>query len=190
MNQPIEMLVETDGEKTYLLAPTVGAFTCSLPKGLLLIPGQRAGSLTTLGVSHPVIVPPGCSGRIVSERFERVVEPVSFGARLYELEPIGEGISFGAEQAGESASADLVVTSTHAGRFWHRPSPADDAFANAGDVVEDGAVIGLIEVMKTFTHVHYRATGGLPARAKIVRFLIDDGAEAENGAPLIEVEPA
>lgn len=189
MNKPLELRVEVDGDQTYLVSPCVGLFTCSLPKGQLLVPGQEAGWITTLGVAHSLVVPNGYSGKIANERFERVIEPVGFGTRLYELEPIGEGLSFATEQAGADSSSELVLRSKHAGRFWHRPAPGDDAFANVGDELEEGSVIGLIEVMKTFTHVHYRAKGGLPAKAKLVRFLIDDGSEAENGAPLIEVEP-
>lgn len=190
MNPSLEVLVESEGEATWLLAPSVGLFTCALPKGQLVVPGQSIGSLTTLGVAHTLTVPPGCAGKIANERFERVIEPVGFGTRLYELEPIGEGLDIAAVEVAAQTGSDLVVRSTHAGRFWHRPSPADDAFAKAGDIIEDGAVVGLVEVMKTFTHVHYHATGGLPTRAKILRFLVEDGAEAENGAPLFEVEPA
>ncbi len=190
MNEPIELLIQSEEGKNFLLAPTVGIFTCALEPGQLLVPGQSAGSLTTLGVARTVVVPAGCSGRIASERFERVYQPVGFGTRIYELEPISEGQSFETELASEAESSNLVLCSSHAGRFWHRPSPADDAFANEGDVVEDGSVIGLIEVMKTFTHVHYRATGGLPPRAKLLRFLAGDGAEIKNNAALIEVEPA
>jgi hypothetical protein len=44
--------------------------------------------------------------------------------------------------------------------------------------------------MKTFGHVPYRAAGGLPKRAKLVRYLVDEGAEVRDGQALIEVEPA
>ncbi|MFT5287520.1 MAG: acetyl-CoA carboxylase biotin carboxyl carrier protein [Planctomycetota bacterium] len=190
MGQSIELLLETDGDKTLLLSPLVGFFTEAAAAGQLLIPGQSAGSITTIGVVTTLIIPPGCSGRVVNERFDRVHEPVAFGTLLYELEPIGDGISFAIESKQDDSMADLVVRASHAGRFWQRPSPADDAFVNVGDVIEEGSVIGLIEVMKTFTHVHYRAQGGLPPRAKVIRFLVEDGAEAEKSVALIEVEPA
>ena len=190
MGHFIELLIETDGDKTSLLSPSVGIFTGGVAAGQLLIPGQSVGSLTTLGVVSTLIIPAGCSGRIVNERFDRVHEPVAFGTLLYQLEPIGEGISFADEAQSDDTTSELVVRASHAGRFWQRPSPADDAFVNVGDVIEDGSVIGLIEVMKTFTHIHYRAQGGLPARAKVKRLLVEDGAEAEKAMALIEVEPA
>jgi biotin carboxyl carrier protein len=64
--------------------------------------------------------------------------------------------------------------------------PAPDV----GALVEVGTPLGLIEVMKTFSHVVYRPTGGLPARARITRVLAEDGADLEVGTPLLEVEPA
>jgi hypothetical protein len=44
--------------------------------------------------------------------------------------------------------------------------------------------------MKTFAQVHYRPTGNLPPRARVRRFLVSDGAEIDDRAALIEVEPA
>jgi biotin carboxyl carrier protein len=58
-----------------------------------------------------------------------------------------------------------------------------------GRELEPGTPIGLIEVMKTFAQVVYRAERGLPARARIVRVLARDGADVDEGAPLIAVAP-
>jgi len=57
-----------------------------------------------------------------------------------------------------------------------------------GDEVEIGRAIGLIEVMKTFTLVHYQTRGGLPARARVVRVLAADGAEVAEKTALLELE--
>src|SRR5688572_19734661 len=76
------------------------------------------------------------------------------------------------------------------GRFYHRPAPGEPAFADAGAPLADGQPIGLIEVMKTFTHVPYSAGAGLPARARLVRFVASDGGDVRQGDPLIEVGPA
>lgn len=190
MKRTLELLVAREDANTFLLAPTVGVFTCSLPPGRVVVPGEPVGTLATLGVSRTLVVPPNVSGRITGERPERVHHPVAYRQRLYELEPLRADEAVVAAEAAEAAVSDLVLASPHTGRFWHRPSPSDPAFANVGDVLEEGATVGLIEVMKTFTHVHYRATGGLPPRAKLLRFLVDDGAEATEGAALIEVEPA
>jgi biotin carboxyl carrier protein len=47
----------------------------------------------------------------------------------------------------------------------------------------------MIEVMKTFAHVPYRAAGSLPKRAKVLRLIAGDGADVKQGDPLLEVEP-
>ena len=53
---------------------------------------------------------------------------------------------------------------------------------------EDQQTVGLIEVMKTFTHLAYTADGGLPENARIVRVLVGDGDEVREDDPLLEVE--
>jgi len=62
---------------------------------------------------------------------------------LYRLEPLDEG-ALATEEAQASASDSsgaLCVNAPQTGRFWHRPSPDDDAFCAA---VGDGDA--LIEV--------------------------------------------
>ena len=57
-----------------------------------------------------------------------------------------------------------------------------------GDLVDPGQPVGMIEVMKTFTHVHYETQGNLPARARVLRVVPEDGAEVSEGDPLLEIE--
>ena len=45
------------------------------------------------------------------------------------------------------------------GVFYHRPSPDEPPFKNAGDTVAAEDTIGLVEVMKTFIEVKAEATG-------------------------------
>ena len=45
------------------------------------------------------------------------------------------------------------------GCFWGRPSPDQPEFAPVGTVVEKGATIALIEVMKTFTPIRASMAG-------------------------------
>ena len=51
----------------------------------------------------------------------------------------------------------------------------------AGDEVESGTAIGLVEIMKTFTQVAYAPTAGLPARAKVLEVL--HGGPKQQGRP-------
>ena len=60
----------------------------------------------------------------------------------------------------------------------------------AGSELRAGSVVGLIEVMKTFTHLAYAPAASLPANARVARVLVGDGDEVTEGDPLLEVEPA
>lgn len=186
----LPLRAEVDGDRVRLSAPAVGLWTRAVPRGRVLSPGQEAGVLLVLGRAHPLVVPEGVAGVVTSERPERVHEPVGWGQVLYELStaesPAVAGAPAAAERAGPSGA--LVVPAPQAGRFWHRAAPGDPPFAAPGQELAPGSALGLIEVMKTFTQVAYRAAGGLPERARVVRHLVEDGAEVAEGDALIEVE--
>ncbi len=184
----IEFNVEREGERVKLLSPAVGAFSQARHEGQMLSGGEVAGVLTTLGASCALIVPEGVAGVIVSAAPERVMAPVDFGAVLYELAPLAAGAAAASSASNASAAGGLVFRSPSAGRFWQRSAPSEPALANVGDELTPGKPLGLIEVMKTFTQVAYATAGGLPARARIVRVLLQDGAEVSERAPLFELE--
>ncbi len=186
----IELSVERDGERTLLRAPEVGWFTCAVQRGRLLVPGEEVGRIETLSVSRALVVPAGVSGRVTNDPPERVHEPTEYGAILYELEALSEEASAIEAVSASVEVSELVVRAPHTGRFWHRSAPNEPSMASEGDVLVEGAPVGLIEVMKTFTLVPYRALNGLPERARVKRVLVDDGSETEEGDALLEVEPA
>lgn len=68
------------------------------------------------------------------------------------------------------------------GTFYRRPAPDQPPYKNEGDPVSAGETIGLIEVMKTFTHVVAEEAG------RIVRFIVDEEDAVMAGQPLYEVE--
>lgn len=174
-----------------LLAPHAGVFTCALARGAALAPGQGAGTLLVLGSDCELVVPDGVFGLVTSNRPERVHKPVSYDEVLYELSPLtAEGLALEEAEAPLAAPDGLVVRSPQSGRFYHRASPDAEAFATVGSELQAGTPIGLIEVMKTFTHVPYQPTGGLPTRARIVRILAGDATDVAAGDGLLVVEPA
>ncbi len=192
MSETIPAVIRHEGERVLLCAPEVGLFAGTRARGEALVAGSELGTLIVLGRERRVLVPDGVQGRIASEALERVRAPVAFGDCLAVLEPLRAGTA-GQGPAAEAMSAGaggLVLRSPQSGRFYHRPAPKEAAFAEAGSAVQDGQPIGLIEVMKTFTHVSYRAKDALPARARVVRYLIADGGDVKSGQPLLEVEPA
>ena len=189
MTRTLELLLDRADERLVLRSPEVGLFTGALPAGALIGPRSKAGVLHSLGRRFELLAPATVAGRVVNEPPERVLAPVGYGTPLYELAPLetaGLVPDAAASEAG-AASGVLVFRAPCSGRFWQRPSPNDPPFVGPGDVLEDGRTVGLIEVMKTFTHLVYRAGSELPARARFVRFLVADGGEVADGSPLLEL---
>lgn len=67
------------------------------------------------------------------------------------------------------------------GTFYRRPAPDKPVYKNEGDAVAVGDVIGLIEVMKSFTEVKAETAG------TISKFLADNEEPVMAGQPLMEV---
>lgn len=188
MKHEIEFIVEIEGEVTRLLSPGVGHFSAAVPSGRVLVPGDEAGVLRTLDTSSHLIVPPTVSGRVVSEPPQRVHHPVDYGTCLYELSSVGEALVLETEDDPTIVAGGLSILAPHAGRFWHSPAPGEAPFAAVGRELVEGDAVGVLEVMKTFNNVSYRATRGLPERARITTVLVADGEEVEEGQALLTVE--
>jgi acetyl-CoA carboxylase biotin carboxyl carrier protein len=67
------------------------------------------------------------------------------------------------------------------GTFYRKPGPDKPNFKNDGDMVQEGDVIGLIEVMKSFNEVKADKAG------KIVRFVADNEEPVMAGQSLVEI---
>jgi acetyl-CoA carboxylase biotin carboxyl carrier protein len=188
-SQRSECLVRRDGERQFLLSPSVGTYTHGPATGRVLQAGESIGALIVLGQARALVVPPGVHGRVVSRAFERVLQPVAHGDVLLELAALSDLESAAATPAAGSSehAAQLVFRAPSAGRFWLRPSPSEAHFVQTGSEIGAGSALGLIEVMKTFTRVVYRPMAGLPERARIAKLLVADGAEVADGDPLFEL---
>ncbi len=184
----IAMLVRAVGERVHLCAPLVGRLQGAATQGSVLVGGQGAGWLVVLGHPRRLLVPAGVEGRVANAPPAELSAPVAWGDVLFELEELAPGIRAAPPSRVETASGALAIRAPHAGRFWSRPAPDAPAYAAVGSVLEAGSAVGLIEVMKTFGQVAYRPGGALPPRAKIVRVLVADGAEVDDGTPLVEIE--
>ncbi len=62
------------------------------------------------------------------------------------------------------------------GTFYRRPSPDKPSFKNEGDTIAAGEIIGLIEVMKTFTPVVAEEGG------KVVAFHVGERRSGDGRA--------
>ena len=81
------------------------------------------------------------------------------------------------------------MTSPTHGMFYRRPKPDVPAYVEPGQVVETGATLALVEVMKCFSAIAYGGVG-FPARAEIVEARVEDGVEVEADQILFVVRPA
>ncbi len=189
-HRKLECLVELHDGRTRLLSPEVGLYVQAPSVGTVLAAGQVLGRVVRLGVVLEVIVPETVIGVVVSEPPTRLRQPVGYGDVLVELKPIsaaGSGVT--ASTTSGAANDVLVVKAPSSGRFWHRPAPGEAAYAQAGQRLAEGAALGLLEVMKTFSHIGYKSGGVLPPNARFVRYACADGAEVKAGAALVVVEP-
>ena len=66
------------------------------------------------------------------------------------------------------------------GTFYRRPAPDKPAYKNDGDTVAKGEVIGLIEVMKSFTEVKAESAGK-------ITFVAENEEPVMAGQPLAEI---
>ena len=66
------------------------------------------------------------------------------------------------------------------GTFYRRPAPDKPTYKNDGDTVAKGDVIGLIEVMKSFTEVKAESSGK-------IKFVAENEEPVMAGQPLAEI---
>lgn len=84
----------------------------------------------------------------------------------------------------EPASDETEIAAPVLGTFYRRRSPEEPPLVEIGDTVEAGALLGLIEVMKTYHEV------SAPVAGTIASILAEDGHYVEYGQPLFRLSPA
>lgn len=171
-----------DREGSELLSPGVGVFMPRVNEGELLASGQSIGTIDVLGVRRELIVPAGVEGR-VSERIGggQVRVPVQYGEALLSISTTSMA-SLSEVDSPETADPDgaLAFTAPMSGRFYGRPSPSEPPFVSAGDIVQRGQTVGLLEVMKTFNRLVYQGDA-LPDAAKVEKVVPNEGDDVVRG---------
>lgn len=176
--------------KIEVLSPEVGLWREGPGRGSLVQPGAALGRIELLGRLVPVVAPEDALGIVVeAQTGGRARQPVGFGACLVVLDPEGavRGGSH-AEAAATATGGGLVFAAPSGGRFYRRPGPDKPAFVEVGDVIEKGHTVAIVEVMKTFSRIHYEGAG-LPDRARVTRVVPADGDDLSPGDPVLELEP-
>lgn len=173
-----------------LLAPAVGLYRAAPAPGTFVGPDQALGVLEILGVTHHLLAPAGARGLVVGGARGPARRPVAFDDLLLTLDPQ-------AAHADRTTAATPDAPGIHdgagvfraptSGRLYLRPGPGKPNFVTAGAVITHGQTLALIEVMKTFSRVHYGGEG-MPARARIRAILAADESDVAIGDPLLELE--
>lgn len=83
-----------------------------------------------------------------------------------------------AQKKVELPEGAIAIVAPMEGAFWTKPSPTTPAFVEIGQRIEVGQVIGLIEVMKTFTPVKSTKSGVLQ------QWLMEEGGACGVGEVL------
>jgi len=194
----LDVLVEERPDRAgeiVVSSPAVGRFGAALMVGEVVVGGSRVGRLTNLGRKVDLVVPRGVTGRVAEVELDHGSGPVGYGQPLLSLVPVessgsGEGVAVGQEaDSGDLPHGTFAVRSSTHGMFYQRPRPDEPPYVEIGTLVDNGATLGLVEVMKCFSAVVYGG-GDLPARAEIVEVRADDGAEVETDEILFVVRPA
>lgn len=193
-----EALVTADPERQGELAicsPAVGVFGSAPLVGEVLVGGSRAGRLKILGRTLDLVLPAGTTGRVAERALANRWDPVEYGQPLLRLVPVeasevAEGFVTPADEARRGLpEGSFGVFSPSHGMFYRRSSPDAPSYVEVGQIVEPGATLALVEVMKCFSAIAYGGEG-LPGRAEIVEILAEDGAEVEGDQLLFVVKPA
>lgn len=169
-----------------LRSPGVGLWREAPPRGALVTPGASIGRLEVLGALDTIVAPDGARGVVVAvggDR-QRARRPVGYDDVLLRLDPELAGVAEAAASLPGAGDAANVFRAASSGRFYTRPAPDRDPFVKAGERVSDGQPIALLEVMKTFSRIHYSGPG-----ARVVRIVPTDGDDLEVGDPILELEP-
>ena len=88
-----------------------------------------------------------------------------------------------AAKSPDVAGNRVIIKSPMVGTFYRSPAPDAPAFVEAGQEIEAGQVVCIVEAMKLMNEIKSEAAG------KILEVLVDNGESVEFGQPLFAVEP-
>jgi acetyl-CoA carboxylase biotin carboxyl carrier protein len=192
-------LVRLADGKLRLEAPTVGLYRGEPPPGTHVAADAPIGQLEILGVLHHLLAPAETAGLVVRPEVAGPASgpassrrPVGHGDLLVLLDPaaVQAGAAAGSEAAVAGRTGALVFRAPTSGRWYTRPGPGKPPLIEVGTVVRQGQAVGLIEVMKTFSRLHYPGSGeGLPEQARVKAILVRDEEDVAAGDALFELEP-
>jgi len=87
------------------------------------------------------------------------------------------------EAAAKPAGKTIEIKAPMVGTFYRAPSPEAPPYVEAGQVIEQGQVICIIEAMKLMNEIKSEIRG------KIVEVLVDNAEPVEFGQSMFIIEP-
>jgi biotin carboxyl carrier protein len=185
---------ELGGEGFVVRSPAVGIVDAVPQVGIYLNAMEGFLTLRVLGRRNLVLLPRGVQGRVVEQYVEGRWIAVEHNQPLLRLrvglEATTDEREHGPATAGArpGGEADLItVPAPSDGIFYRRPTPESPAYVEAGQAVARGAVLGLVEVMKSFNQILYGGPG-LPERGTVAKVLAEDAVEVKFGQPLFLIK--
>lgn len=88
-----------------------------------------------------------------------------------------------APQESKKAASGIEIKAPMVGTFYRAPSPESPPYAEAGQIIEPGQVICIIEAMKLMNEIKSEIKG------KITEILVDNAEPVEFGQPMFLIEP-
>ncbi len=85
--------------------------------------------------------------------------------------------------AAPAAESGEKITSPMIGTYYSAPAPGSEPFVKAGDIVDKGQTLCIIEAMKIMNTIE------ADYRCKILRIYTENGAPVEYGQAIFLVEP-
>ncbi len=112
-------------------------------------------------------------------------QPAAAYAAPATVPPVNYAAPQSAAPSTEAAPAETgkTIESPMIGTYYSAPTPGAAPFVNAGDIVEKGQTLCIIEAMKIMNTIE------ADYRCKIVKILVENGKPVEYGQDIFVVEP-
>lgn len=88
------------------------------------------------------------------------------------------------EKSGSKEHSNFIeIVSPMVGTFYSSPSPDSAPYVQAGQQIQVGDVVGIVEAMKVMNEIKSEITGS------VLEILVESGQPVEYGQPLIKLKP-